>query len=84
MRIHKNSNTADHLQLMVRWLEETRLKITETQHHVQEITNNSGMLESKIQALTTDISNMQVAVKKPENLVRELQVIICCIILPIS
>ena len=74
MKIHKNSNAADHLQLMVRWLEETRLKITETQHHVQEITNNSGMLESKIQALTTDINNMQIAVKKPENLLRELQV----------
>ena len=74
MKIHKNSNAADHLQLMVRWLEETRLKITETQHYVQEITNNSGMLEPKIQALTTDINNMQIAVKKPENLLRELQV----------
>ena len=68
------SNTADHLQLMVRWLEETRLKITETQHLVQEMTNNSGIMESKIQALSTDLTSVQTTAKKTENHVRELQV----------
>ncbi len=68
------SNTADHLQLMVRWLEETRLKITETQHLVQEMTNNSGIMESKIQTLTTNMESMQITAKTTEKHVRELQV----------
>ncbi|XP_072022480.1 TNF receptor-associated factor 3-like [Amphiura filiformis] len=76
MRTHKIGNASDHLQLMVRWWEETRLKMTETQHLIQEITNNSGIMESKMQTFTNDLSSVQTAAKKTENHVRELQKLI--------
>ena len=51
MRSHEN-NAADHLHLLERGLEETRFQLSETQHHVQEISNKMDILESKIQVHT--------------------------------
>ena len=74
MKIHEASHQADHLQLTVKWLEETRLKTTEALHRIQQISNDSGILDSKVQTLSTNVNNAQVSAKKMETHIRELQV----------
>ena len=71
---HKHDRQADHLELMAKYIEETMLKVTQTQHLMQEVVNGRDMMETRVQTLTTDFSNLQVATKKNEGHTRELQV----------
>ena len=74
MRNHKVDAQADHLQLMVKWLEGTRLKMAETQHLLQEMSNDRGIVESQVQVLTDEVAGLQILSKKTETHSRELQV----------
>ena len=78
MRAHKDDSQADHLQLMVKWLEETRLKMTETHHLLQEMANGRGIMETQLETVTNNVTALQNVTKKSENLVRELQVRLWC------
>ncbi|XP_072031639.1 TNF receptor-associated factor 3-like [Amphiura filiformis] len=73
MEVHIREAQPDHLQLTTKWLEETLLKVTQTQHLVQELTNNKDIMENKLESLTTEFSNIQIATKKNEGHTRELQ-----------
>ena len=74
MRIHKRDATSDHVQLVVKGLEETRLKMSETQLLMQELSNNSGIVESQVKVLTDEVASIQISSKKTETHCRELQV----------
>ncbi len=74
MEIHIRDAQGDHMELITKWLEETMLKVTQTQHIMQSFTNNNGIMENKLEALTSELNNLQVATTKNGGHIRELQV----------
>ena len=71
---HKADSTPTHLEMVVKWQEETTRQWLESQRLVQELTNNRGIMETKVDSLTTNMQALQVTTKKNETHIRETQV----------